>query len=148
MPQLTNSPGAIEQAISSHPSITEACVVPIPDSLKGHTPFAFAAVSSSSSSDSSNDLLKEINARIRQSIGPIATLSGIIVAPGIIPKTRSGKTLRRVLREMVENAVRGEFEKEVNVPATVEDAGVVENARKVVRGYFEDAKGKEIRAKL
>ena len=47
----------------------------------------------------------------------------------MIPKTRSGKTLRRVLRELVENAVYGEFEREVQVPATVEDVGVVEVAR-------------------
>lgn len=48
---------------------------------------------------------------------------------GMIPKTRSGKTLRRVLRELVENEVHGEGGKEVSVPATVEDAGVVEVAR-------------------
>ena len=55
----------------------------------------------------------------------------------MIPKTRSGKTLRRVLRELVENGVEGNFDKEVNVPATVEDRGVVEVARGVVREYFE-----------
>lgn len=63
----------------------------------------------------------------------------------MIPKTRSGKTLRRVLRELVENAVEGEFEKGVNVPATVEDAGVVEVARGLVREYFEaKAKGGDL----
>ena len=56
---------------------------------------------------------------------------------GMIPKTRSGKTLRRVLRELVENAVHGDFEKEVQVPATVEDAAVVEVAKQKVREYFE-----------
>lgn len=70
----------------------------------------------------------------------------------MIPKTRSGKTLRRVLRELVENAVHGEWEKEVNVPATVEDASVVEVARGKVREYFEERKGlhsaTEGRAKL
>ena len=61
----------------------------------------------------------------------------------MIPKTRSGKTLRRVLRELVENAVHGEFEKEVQVPATVEDAAAVEVARGKIREYFEE-KGAEI----
>lgn len=61
----------------------------------------------------------------------------------MIPKTRSGKTLRRVLRELVENAVHGEFEKEVQVPATVEDASVVQVAREKVREYFQE-KGKEL----
>ena len=54
----------------------------------------------------------------------------------MIPKTRSGKTLRRVLRTLVENAVHGEFEKDVQIPATVEDAGVVDVARVKIREYF------------
>lgn len=71
----------------------------------------------------------------------------------MIPKTRSGKTLRRVLRELVENAVHGEFDKEVQIPATVEDASVVEVARGKVREYFETKgaelhKATEARAKL
>ncbi|GAB7344506.1 hypothetical protein MBLNU457_2338t1 [Dothideomycetes sp. NU457] len=142
------STGAIEQAISAHPSITEACVVPIPDSLKGHLPFAFAATSAPASSLSPPELLKDLNDRIRHSIGPIATLGGIIVAPGIIPKTRSGKTLRRVLREVLENAIKGEWEKPVNVPATVEDAAVVDKAKEIVRTYFEQGRGQELKAKL
>jgi propionyl-CoA synthetase len=58
----------------------------------------------------------------------------------MIPKTRSGKTLRRVLRELVENGTRGEYEKEVNVPATVEDKDVVEVARTLIKEYFERKK--------
>lgn len=122
--------------------------MPIPDSLKGHLPFAFAATSTPSSSLSPPELLKDLNDRIRHSIGPIATLGGIIVAPGIIPKTRSGKTLRRVLREVLENAIKGEWEKPVNVPATVEDAAVVDKAKEIVRAYFEQGRGQELKAKL
>ena len=71
----------------------------------------------------------------------------------MIPKTRSGKTLRRVLRELVDNAVHGDFDKEVQVPATVEDASVVEVARVKVKEYFEQKggdlhKATEARAKL
>lgn len=54
----------------------------------------------------------------------------------MIPKTRSGKTLRRVLRELVENAVHREFDKEVQIPATVEDATVVGVARGKIEEYF------------
>ncbi|GAB7351591.1 hypothetical protein MBLNU459_g2213t1 [Dothideomycetes sp. NU459] len=146
--------GAIEQAISAHPAITECCVVPIPDPLKGHLPFAIVSLSSSGDPSSNNnslsppDLLKDLNARIRAHIGPIATLGGIIAAQGVIPKTRSGKTLRRVVRELLENATKGEFDGPVNVPATVEDSAVVDRAREVVRRYFEDGEGREIRAKL
>ncbi|KAF2155068.1 acetyl-CoA synthetase-like protein [Myriangium duriaei CBS 260.36] len=141
------STGAIEQAISSHAQITEACVVPIPDSLKGHMPFAFAASSSATDSLSPPGLLDELNQSIRKQIGPIATLGGIIVAPGVIPKTRSGKTLRRVLRQLLEQGAAGEFDKEVSVPATVEDAAVVDNARKVIRQYFEKERSR-LKAKL
>ena len=70
----------------------------------------------------------------------------------MIPKTRSGKTLRRVLRELVENAVHEEFDKEVQIPATVEDVAVVELARGKIREYFEEKggahKATEGRAKL
>jgi propionyl-CoA synthetase len=65
----------------------------------------------------------------------------MIQSKGMIPKTRSGKTLRRVLRELVENAVHGEFEKEVSVPATVEDAGVVTVARVKIEEYFREKGG-------
>ncbi|KAF2228021.1 hypothetical protein BDZ85DRAFT_228886 [Elsinoe ampelina] len=142
------STGSIEQAISSHPDITEVAVVPIPDHLKGHMPFAFASSSANVDTLSPPDLLKDINGRIRKQIGGIAVLGGIIVAPGTIPKTRSGKTLRRVLRELLDNGVKGDFDKEVNVPATVEDATVVDNARKVVKQFFEAGQGRELRAKL
>jgi propionyl-CoA synthetase len=86
-------------------------------------------------------------------IGAIASLGGMVQGKGIIPKTRSGKTLRRVLRELVENAVHDEFDKKVTVPATVEDADVVEVARGKVREYFEsEGRGRhqatERRAKL
>lgn len=71
----------------------------------------------------------------------------------MIPKTRSGKTLRRVLRELVENAVHGDYDKEVQVPATVEDAAVVEVAREKIAEYFKEKgeklhKATEARAKL
>jgi propionyl-CoA synthetase len=77
----------------------------------------------------------------------------MIQGKGMIPKTRSGKTLRRVLRELVENAVHGEFDKEVQVPATVEDVVVIEVAREKIANYFKEKgrdlhKATEARAKL
>ena len=149
------STGSIEQAIASHPTIAECCVVGIPDALKGHLPFAFVTLSTAEHPESAvpdNKLFKETQGSIREQIGAIAALGGMIQGRGMIPKTRSGKTLRRVLRELVENAVHGEFEKEVQVPATVEDAGVVEVAREKVKQYFQTRsdlhKATEERAKL
>lgn len=149
------STGSIEQAISSHPTVAECCVVGIPDDLKGHLPFAFVTLSTADhpvSAIPSLKLFKEIQALIREQIGGIAALGGMVQGKAIIPKTRSGKTLRRVLRELVENAAHGEFDKEVQIPATVEDASVVEVARGKVREYFEGMGGRhkaiEARAKL
>ncbi|KAG9244219.1 hypothetical protein BJ878DRAFT_80220 [Calycina marina] len=149
------STGSIEQAISSHPSVAECCVVGIPDALKGHLPFAFVTLSTPShpvSAIPSPELYFEIQKLVRSQIGAIASLGGMIQGKGMIPKTRSGKTLRRVLRELVENAVHEEFEKEVQVPATVEDAAVVDVARQKVMEYFKQGGDKhkaiEARAKL
>ena len=149
------STGSIEQAISSHPQIAECCVVGIPDALKGHLPFAFVTLSTAEHPPAAipdEALFQAVQALIKEQIGAIAALGGMIQGKGMIPKTRSGKTLRRVLRELVENAVHGEFEKVVQIPATVEDASVVEVARGKVREYFVGMGGKhraiEARAKL
>jgi propionyl-CoA synthetase len=123
----------LEQAISSHPSITDNCVIPAPDPLKGHVPFAFVALSSSAGTIPESELLSAINSRVRAAVGPIG---GVIIAQGVIPRTRSGKTLRRVLKQMVEDASEGNFDKEVEVPATIEDIEVVERARKAIKTYF------------
>ena len=146
--------GAIEQAILSHPGVGEACVVGIPDAMKGHLPFAFISPSGAPSdaplpAHPSQELFKGVNAMVREQIGAIATLGGMIQGRGMIPKTRSGKTLRRCLRELVENGTQGQYGKEINVPATVEDRDVVEVAREKVKEYFEK-KGEEgaLKAKL
>ena len=101
--------------------------------MKGHLPFAFVIPSASTPNDlpatPSKEFFTAINNIVRTQIGNIASLGGIIQGKGMIPKTRSGKTLRRVLRELVENAAEGNYDKEVNVPATVEDKEVVEVAR-------------------
>jgi len=61
----------------------------------------------------------------------------------MIPKTRSGKTLRRVLRDLIENATHDEFDKQVAVPSTIEDQEAVTVAREKVREYFK-VKGKDL----
>jgi len=112
--------------------------------MKGHLPFAFVSLATHNHPHHavpSDTLFKEVNQGVRDQIGGIASLGGMIQGAKMIPKTRSGKTLRRVLRELVENAVHGEFDKEVAVPTTIEDIDVVDVARQKVRQYFE-TKGK------
>ncbi|KAI1502778.1 AMP-binding enzyme [Biscogniauxia marginata] len=149
------STGSIEQAITSHPLVAEASVVGIPDSLKGQLPFAFITLSVPDHPTSAIPDAKvsdEVQRQVRKQIGGIASLGGIIQGKGMIPKTRSGKTLRRVLRELVENAVHGEYEKDVQYPATIEDVSVIQVARAKVREYFDQKGGThkaiEERAKL
>ncbi|KND88227.1 Acyl-CoA synthetase short-chain family member 3, mitochondrial [Tolypocladium ophioglossoides CBS 100239] len=139
------SSGAMEQAISSHPLVAECCIVGIPDELKGQLPFAFITLSVTDHPESAvpdTNVSLEIQSLVRKQVGAFASLGGIIQGKGMIPKTRSGKTLRRVLRELVENGVHGEFDKEVAVPSTVEDAAAVEVARTKVKEYFEKSGGK------
>jgi len=147
--------GSIEQAITSHPSVAEASVVGIPDALKGQLPFAFVRLSLSNHPTSAipdKQLSDEIQQRVRKQIGGIATLGGIIQGKDMIPKTRSGKTLRRVLRELVENAVHEEYDKDVEYPATIEDPAAIRVAREKVAEYFKLRGGAhkaiEARAKL
>lgn len=121
-------------------------MVPIPDAIKGHLPFAFITLSTNDHPESiiaDEELLAEVQRLVRQQIGAIAALGGMIQGRGMIPKTRSGKTLRRVLRELVENATHAEFDKEVSIPSTIEDQDAVAVAREKVREYFQ-VKGKDL----
>jgi propionyl-CoA synthetase len=141
------STGAIEQAITTHPDVTEAAVVGIPDELKGHVPFAFIGLRDSAAltPEAYEALLKALNVLLRKHIGPIASLAGFISTPGTIPKTRSGKTLRRCLKEILENAaLHGEFDKEVTFPATIEDPAVLARARAAAREFFGEGAGRRL----
>ncbi|UPK97511.1 hypothetical protein LCI18_008446 [Fusarium solani-melongenae] len=133
------SSGAIEQAITSHPQVAEACVVGIPDSLKGELPFALVTLSVPNHPKSAvpdPKILSEIHGLVRQQVGAIASLGGVIQGSGIIPRTRSGKAVRRVVWALIENAVHGEPDKEITVPSTLEDPSVIDAARAQIREYF------------
>lgn len=122
--------------MTSHPLVTEACVVGIPDALKGQLPFALVTTSADVPDA---QLLAEVQQLVRGQIGGIATLGGLIQGSRgvqMIPKTRSGKTLRRVVRDLLENAAAGEFDREVAVPSTIEDPAAVDVAREKIREYF------------
>ncbi|RBR17292.1 uncharacterized protein FIESC28_06528 [Fusarium coffeatum] len=133
------SSGSIEQAIATHPRVVEVCIIGIPDSLKGQLPFAFVTLSEQFASDPATpnqQIVKEIQQLVRGQVGAIASLGGVIQGKCMIPKTRSGKMLRRVLKEMAENAIRGEFDKEVMVPSTIEDLATLDVARARINEYF------------
>lgn len=125
--------------MTSHPDIAEAAVVGIPDQLKGHLPFVFVTLATNRHTQlvvPDETLYKQVQALVRDQIGPIASLGGMIQGKGMMPKTRSGKTLRRVLRELLENATHGEFKKKVEVPSTIEDPEAIEVAKAKIEEYF------------
>lgn len=118
--------------------MAESCVVGIPDALKGHLPFAFVSLSSADHAACTDDVEREIRLLVRKQVGAFASLGGCIIHSegGLIPKTRSGKTLRRVLRELLEDGLHGDFTRQPAVPSTVDDVAVVDVARAKIKEYF------------
>ncbi|MEJ2085063.1 MAG: acetate--CoA ligase [Acidobacteriota bacterium] len=89
----------IESALVSHPAVAEAAVTPIPHDIKGQGLYAY--VTTVEGVEPSDELRQELIAHIRSEIGPIATPEGIQFTPSL-PKTRSGKIMRRILRKIAE----------------------------------------------
>ena len=91
----------VESALVAHAKVAEAAVVGYPHDLKGQGIYAYVTLKAGIAS--SEDLRKELVAWVRKEIGPIATPDQLQWAPGL-PKTRSGKIMRRILRKIAENA--------------------------------------------
>ncbi|MFW9777948.1 MAG: acetate--CoA ligase [Candidatus Heimdallarchaeota archaeon] len=85
----------VESAINSHPKVAESAVIPYPHPVKGSTIFAYVTVMSGV--EPSEDLKKEIQAHVRSVAGP-AVYPEIIMFADAVPKTRSGKIMRRILK--------------------------------------------------
>ena len=90
----------VESALVEHPLVSEAAVVGMPHDVKGQGIYAY--VTTNAGTDDSDDLRKELVQWVRKEIGPIATPDVVQFAPGL-PKTRSGKIMRRILRKIAEN---------------------------------------------
>ncbi|MCX6652216.1 MAG: acetate--CoA ligase [Methanomassiliicoccales archaeon] len=87
----------VESALVSHPKVAEAAVVPMPHEIKGEAIYAFVTLKAGV--EDSEELKKELVKHVRTAIGPIASPEVIQFAPGL-PKTRSGKIMRRILRKI------------------------------------------------
>ena len=90
----------IESALVLHDSVSEAAVVGYPHDIKGQGIYAYVSVMAGA--EPSDDLRTELVKLVRSEIGPIATVDKIQFAQGL-PKTRSGKIMRRILRKIAEN---------------------------------------------
>ena len=109
----------IESALVAHPKVAEAAVVGMPHDIKGQGIYAFVTTNVEVEPDDA--LRKELVQWVRREIGPIATPDVIQFAPGL-PKTRSGKIMRRILRKIGENDVSN-----LGDISTLADPSVVEN---------------------
>ena len=90
----------VESALVAHDAVAEAAVVGYPHDIKGQGIYVYVTLMDGESP--SDDLMKELRTWVRKEIGPIATPDLIQWAPGL-PKTRSGKIMRRILRKIAEN---------------------------------------------
>jgi len=90
----------VESALVAHPKVAEAAVVGMPHELKGQGIYCYVTLNAGE--EPSDALRKELVAWVRKEIGPIATPDAIQWAPGL-PKTRSGKIMRRILRKIAAN---------------------------------------------
>jgi len=88
--------GELEAAINLHPDITECAVVGIPDEIKGEVPVAFVVYNGKKTAE---EIKKEIIEQIRKEIGPIALPKEVYLVEDL-PKTRSGKIMRRILKKI------------------------------------------------
>ena len=92
----------VESALVLHPKVAEAAVVGMPHDIKGQGIYAYVTLNTGEAA--SEDLRKELSGWVRKEIGPIATPDAIQFTPAL-PKTRSGKIMRRILRKIAEGDV-------------------------------------------
>ncbi len=92
----------IEDAINEHPAVAESAIVGFPHDIKGSALYGYITLKDLGESRDHNNLRKEINQLISDKIGPIAKLDKIQFSEGL-PKTRSGKIMRRILRKIASN---------------------------------------------
>ena len=111
------STGAMEAVLADHPDVAECAVIGIADELKGQVPLGFAVLNAGADRDA-GELQDELVQMVRDQIGAVASLKRILVVKRL-PKTRSGKILRRIMRSIV----AGE---EYQVPSTIDDPIVLD----------------------
>jgi acetyl-CoA synthetase len=110
----------LESALVAHPTVAEAAVIGVPDPIKGEVPMAFVVLKQGVVPN--DELRKELREHVRKTIGPIAEPAQIFFVSKL-PKTRSGKIMRRLLKAVATGAPLGDV-------TTLEDETSVEEAKK------------------
>jgi propionyl-CoA synthetase len=110
----------IEEAVSMHPNIAECAVVGVADALKGQMPLAFAVLKDASKNTSAEEVMQTVD----RQLGAIARPKAVHFVT-LLPKTRSGKTLRRSIQALAEGRDPGDL-------TTIEDPGALEQIRQAL----------------
>jgi len=118
------STGSLEAVVATHELVAECAVIGVADAIKGQIPKAFVVLKAGAQVDA-EDLRKQIVALVRKEVGPVAALNEVVVVPGL-PKTRSGKVLRKTMRGIADG-------KHVDIPSTIEDASILDILRPLLR---------------
>jgi propionyl-CoA synthetase len=114
------STGSMEAVVAGHPAVAECCVIGVHDELKGQVPRGLVVLKAGVDLD--HDALRaELVQRVRDEIGAVASFRQVDVVAAL-PKTRSGKILRRSLRAIADGV-------DEPVPSTIEDPGVLDTLR-------------------
>ncbi len=114
------STGSMEAVLAAHPAVAECAVIGVHDALKGQVPRGFVVLKSGVDTDEET-LRSELVASVRDQIGPVAAFHDVDVVEGL-PKTRSGKILRKSMREIADDGT-------TTVPSTIEDPAVLDQLR-------------------
>ncbi|HEX5770837.1 MAG TPA: propionyl-CoA synthetase [Nocardioidaceae bacterium] len=118
------STGSMEAVIAQHPAVAECAVIGAADAMKGQLPRGFVVLKAGVTDDP-DDIARELIAMVRDEIGAVAAFKDVTVVGGL-PKTRSGKILRKTMREIADG-------KEAAVPSTIEDESVLEQLKPALR---------------
>jgi len=118
------STGEMEEVLSGHHAVAECAVIGIHDALKGQVPFGLVVIKNGI--DESDDaLIAALKTKVRDEIGAIASLKGLIIVERL-PKTRSGKILRKTLRQMIDG-------QEMDIPSTIDDPEVLNELKAILQ---------------
>ena len=110
------STGGMEEVLAGHPDVAECAVIGIHDALKGQVPVGFVVLNAGVNRPPT-EIEKELVALVREKIGPVAAFKVALVVKRL-PKTRSGKILRAVMRKIADGET-------YNAPATIDDPAVL-----------------------
>ena len=118
------STGGMEEVLAGHHDVAECAVIGINDALKGQIPLGFVILKSGIER-AGEDIIAEIVQRVRDQIGPVAAFKQAVIVQRL-PKTRSGKILRRTMQSIVNGD-------DFTIPATIDDPAIIEEIADAVR---------------